>query len=147
MTVTTRCCEPIAASPPAVWAAIEHIESHVEWMADAVRIVPVGAARQGIGAEFSCETRVGPLRTMDRLVVTQWSPGERMAVAHVGAVRGEGTFALRAVGGGTEFCWDETLRFPWWMGGPIGERLARPALRRVWRQNLRRLRARVESAV
>jgi hypothetical protein len=145
MTVTTRCCETIAAPAPAVWAAIERIETHVEWMADAVRIVPIGAAREGVGAAFSCETRVGPLRTHDRLVVTEWVPGRLLAVAHTGAVRGEGRFTLRAVIDGTEFCWDETLRFPWWMGGSIGERLARPVLRRGWRADLGRLRERVES--
>ena len=146
MTVTTRCCETIAAPAPTVWAAIERIETHVEWMADAVRIIPLGALREGVGATFACETRVGPLRTRDRLVVTDWAPGERLAVEHTGAVRGEGRFGLRAVGDRTEFCWDETLCFPWWIGGPVGERLARPVLRRVWRGNLRRLRERVEAS-
>jgi Polyketide cyclase / dehydrase and lipid transport len=141
----TRCCETIAAPAPTVWAAIERVESHVQWMADAVRIDPVGPARQGVGAEYVCETRVGPFRTRDRLMVTDWAPGERMTVAHVGAVRGEGRFALRAVGDRTEFCWEEALWFPWWMGGPVGERLARPVLRRVWRGNLRRLRAQIEA--
>jgi hypothetical protein len=42
------------------------------------------------------------------------------------------------------FCWEEVLRFPWWMGGPLGERLAKPVLGHVWRTNLRRLQAIVE---
>jgi hypothetical protein len=145
VTIRTRCCETIAAPTETVWAAIEHLETHVEWMADAVRIVPLGARHGGVGAAFSCETRLGPLRTRDRLVVTDWVPGRLLGVAHTGAVRGEGAFGLRALGDGTEFCWDETLVFPWWMGGAVGERLAGPLLRRVWRGNLRRLRARVES--
>ena len=144
MTVAIRSCERIAAAPPVVWAAIEHLESHTDWMADAVRIEPRTTVRQGVGATFSCDTRVGPLRTRDVLVVTAWVPGQLLAIEHTGVVRGEGRFALAAAGAGTEFCWDETLRFPWWMGGPAGERLARPVLRRVWRANLRRLRERVE---
>ena len=43
---------------------------------------------------------------------------------------------------GTRFVWRERLRFPWWLGGPLGAFVARPVLRRVWRRNLRNLAAR-----
>jgi hypothetical protein len=39
----------------------------------------------------------------------------------------------------TRVTWDERLRFPWWLGGPVAGLVAAPVLRRVWRGNLRRL--------
>ena len=44
----------------------------------------------------------------------------------------------------TRFGWDERLRFPWFLGGPVGAVLAVPILTRIWRRNLANLRARVE---
>ena len=38
MTVEIRLCETIGVPPDAVWAAMEDIETHTEWMADAVAI-------------------------------------------------------------------------------------------------------------
>ena len=46
----------------------------------------------------------------------------------------------------TRFTWNERLRFPWWLGGAVGARLAKPVLRAIWRRNLRRLKAIVEAA-
>jgi hypothetical protein len=52
---------------------------------------------------------------------------------------------LRSLDGGeTQFSWDEQLTFPWWLGGPLGERLARPILERLWRGNVARLKAVIE---
>jgi hypothetical protein len=47
----------------------------------------------------------------------------------------------------TRFTWQETLHFPWWMGGPLGALIGgRVALAPIWRRNLRELRALVEAA-
>jgi hypothetical protein len=146
MTVTIRSHEQIAAVPARVWADVERIETHPEWMVDAERIEFRTAAHRGVGTEFTCVSRLGPLRTRDVLVVTEWEPGHSMTIEHRGAVHGIGRFVLdpTADGVATAFGWEETLRFPWWMGGPLGERLARPLFGRVWRGNLRRLRERFE---
>lgn len=146
MTVTIRVRTTMAAPPDDVWAHVERIETHTEWMLDAERITFRSARHQGVGAEFDCLTRVGPLHTTDRFVVTRWEPGVAMGIEHRGAVTGVGEFRLRPVRGGTntEFCWEETLRFPWWLGGAAGEQLGRPVLTRVWAGNLRRLKATIE---
>lgn len=139
MSVRIRRCVTIAAPPAVVWEVVEPLERHVDWMRDAARIDLVGGQASGVGTRLDVLTRVGPLRTRDRMEVTEWRPGEAMAIAHRGAVTGTGRFTLEAVGTGTRFCWDEHLRFPWWMGGPVGERAAAPVLRRVWAANLERL--------
>jgi hypothetical protein len=139
--VSTR----LSASPDDVWADLADVSSHVEWMRDAVAIRFVTATHEGIGTQFDCETKVGPLRLTDRMEITSWEPGRAMGVRHTGIVTGDGVFTLRALrGGGTRFRWSERLRFPWWMGGPVGAWLSVPVLMAVWRGSLRNLAARYE---
>lgn len=146
MSVTIRVCTAIAAPREAVWRSVERIETHTEWMLDAARITFRSARHEGVGAEFDCLTKVGPLRTTDRFVVTRWDPEVAMGIEHRGAVTGVGEFRLHplADGVGTEFCWEEILVFPWWLGGVAGEQLSRPVFTRMWTGNLRRLKAKVE---
>jgi uncharacterized protein YndB with AHSA1/START domain len=133
----------IPATPAQVWAAVEDLSTHTEWMADAETITFVTDQRSGVGTEFDCLTVVGPLRTTDRMRVTEWEPEAVMGIEHRGAVTGTGRFTLTAVPGGTRFAWAEKLRFPWWLGGPVGEVFGKPVLTLVWRRNLDRLRAHV----
>lgn len=133
----------VPARPAAVWADVRDIASHVEWMADAEAIRFTGPKRHGVGTAFDCDTRVGPFRLVDRMAVTEWDEGRVIGIRHVGLVEGSGRFTLRPTWRGhTRFTWTETLRFPWWMGGPIGAVVGRPVLRAIWKRNLRRLRAR-----
>jgi len=135
----------IDAPPRRVWEVVEPIERHVEWMNDAVEIRFTDHRTRGVGTEFDCETRVGPFRTTDRMVVTEWAPGRAMGIEHRGVVTGRGRFTLRRrPGNRTRFSWSERLRFPWWMGGPVGALAAWPVLRHIWRRNLRNLKAIVE---
>ncbi len=138
----------VAAPLEAVWAELEAIERHVGWMADAVAIRFLSEQRRGVGTEFWCDTKVGPLRLTDRMVITDWVDRRSVAVAHVGLVTGEGRLALSPVSGSvTKLSWDERLAFPWWLGGAIGGLAARPILSRLWRHNLASLRRIVEAQV
>lgn len=138
----------IAASPGEVWRAIEPIERHVDWMKDAVSITFTSTMHRGVGTRFDCRTRVGPLHTNDRLTVTEWDPGRVMGIEHQGVVTGRGRFTLaRRPRGRTRFTWTEELTFPWWMGGPAGALAAKPALRAVWKRNLRRLQHIIELGI
>ena len=141
MSLTIELCTDIPAPPDAVWAFVAPIHTHTRWMADAERITFLGPQMQGVGTEFDCLTRFGPLRTTDRMRVTEWEPGVAMGIEHRGAVAGRGRFTLAPMPGGTRFCWREVLTFPWWMGGAAGERAAKPVFERIWRANLDRLRA------
>jgi len=135
----------ISASPAEVWRVVESIEDHVDWMADAESIAFTGTARRGVGTSFDCVTKIGPLRTTDRMEITEWAPEKAMGIEHRGAVTGRGLFTLSKIPLlGTRFTWMEELTFPWWMGGPVGALAAKPVLRAVWRRNLRRLKHLVE---
>ncbi len=138
-----RVATVIDAPPRVVWADVRTIASHVEWMADAEAITFTSAAEEGVGTTFDCRTRVGPLHLTDRMEVTQWRERRSMGIRHVGLVTGEGRFTLRrARGGRTRFTWTEQLRYPWWMGGPIGGLVIDRVLALIWRGNLRRLASR-----
>jgi hypothetical protein len=131
------------APPDVVWADVEDIATHHEWMADAVAIRFLGEQRRGVGTRFECDTKVGPFRLTDVMEVTEWAPGRAMGVTHVGLVTGTGRFTLRRLRGGrTRFQWKERLRFPWWLGGPVGALAAKPVLTWVWRRSMRDLQRR-----
>jgi len=140
VTLHLHLCTDIGATPEEVWRAVEHVETHTAWMADAESITFVTEQHQGVGTAFDCLTKLGPLRTTDRMTVTEWEPAAVMGIEHRGAVTGTGRFTLQAGGAGTRFCWTEDLTFPWWMGGPLGEVAGRPVLSWVWKRNLERLR-------
>jgi hypothetical protein len=75
--------------------------------------------------------------------ITEWAPGKAMGVTHTGLVTGTGRFTLkRARGGRTRFQWKERLRYPLWMGGPVGAFLSKPVLTWVWRRSMRNLQQR-----
>lgn len=134
----------IPQPPEVVWADIEQLETHVEWMADAESIDFEGEQRRGVGTTMNVLTRVGPLTTTDVIRIVDWDPPRSMAVVHEGLVTGEGEFTLEPLSTGTRFLWAEELTMPWYFGGPLGGLVARPVLAWVWRRNLKRLAARFE---
>ena len=130
----------IGAPRNVVWEAVADVRRHSDWMADAAEIRLTSAQATGVGTTFECETRVGPLRTLDRMAVTDWEEGRLMGVKHHGLVTGVGRFRLEdQTDGGTTFIWEEELSFPLWAGGCVTAALARPVLAFIWRRNLRRL--------
>ena len=129
-----------------VWREVSSIADHVTWMEDAVEIRFTSSRTSGVDTTFACETRIGPIELTDHMRITEWVEGSVIGVEHTGVVRGTGRFTLAPTPDGrTVFSWDETLRFPWWLGGPVGEVSAAWVLRRVWRRNLDNLAARVRA--
>lgn len=123
-------------SPDTVWEELRHIERHVHWMHDAVRIEFTSPRREGVGTEFTCDTKVGPFRTRDVMTISEWSPPSVMGVTHHGLITGAGRFTLRTEDSGTLITWREELTFPWWLAGHLGALAAAPVLRAIWRRNL-----------
>ena len=136
----------IDAPPAIVWMTVETIEDHVDWMADAEAIRFTTDEHRGVGTAFDCETKVGPLRLLDKMRVTEWETARVMGIEHRGLVTGRGRFTLEAIANDrTRFTWTETLTFPAKMGGAAGALAAKPVLAQIWRRNLRRLKKIVES--
>ena len=130
-----------------VWAEAIDYASHTEWMRDARSISFEGEQREGVGTVLLIETRVGPLRTVDRFEITEVVPMRRVTGRHLGMFTGEGSFELSELGPGrTRFSWRERIRFPWYFGGPIGAWVGRVVLARVWRANLAALKQRIEGS-
>ena len=127
-----------------LWAELRQIDRHVNWMADAASITFQSEQREGLGTEFLCVTKVGPIKLTDVMTITSWENERAMGVRHSGIVTGEGTFTLTEQDQNSVLSWDENLSFPWWMGGKIGEFVAKPILTAIWRGNLRRLATFVE---
>ena len=135
----------IDAPVAVVWADVQDISTHVDWMQDAEEIRFLTDRTHGVGTRFECETVVGPFRLTDVMEITTWEHARAMGVHHQGIVSGTGEFGLRASGSTTVFSWVEQLRFPWYFAGPLGALVARPVLKSIWKGNLRRLKARIES--
>lgn len=125
-----------------VWRELSDLGSHAAWMRDAREVEFLGESTSGVGTRMRVATRIGPLRTNDILEVTDWLEGKSITVRHLGLVSGTGEFRLEG-SGPTVVIWEEKLRFPWWLGGPIAAIAARPILQRIWSGNLNRLAARI----
>jgi hypothetical protein len=142
--VMVRVSAEVPVGRELVWAELSSIERHVEWMLDATAIRFRDEQHRGVGTSFECDTKIGPIRLTDVMEITEWEPGKCIGVRHLGAVSGAGRFVLSDTSdGATLVAWDEQLRFPWWLGGAAGARLARPLFLALWKGNLRRLAQRV----
>lgn len=145
MRPVTNCILLPTAIEPA-WEEVSRLDRHAEWMADVDSIRFLSQARAGVGTRLAVGTRFGPFRTEDILEVVEWEPPRCIAVEHRGLFTGRGRFLLEPAGlGATRFTWEEQVRFPWFLGGPLGALAARPVFYLVWRRNLRRLRRRLSA--
>ena len=74
------------------------------------------------------------------MTVTEWVNVEIIAVDHTGIVSGKGKFRLEEIDeNSTKFNWEETLKFPLYLGGIIGEFFGAPILKLIWKKNLKNL--------
>ncbi len=145
---TIRVTIDIAASPTQVWEVVKDISDHVNWMKDAERIDFLTEQVSGVGTMFDCATKVGPFRLKDKMEITEWVDEKSMGVSHEGLVTGTGRFSLvETKSNETRFTWEETLHFPYWMGGPLRNPVGTRLLALIWRKNLKLLKEQVEASL
>ena len=101
-----RVAVEIDAAPSRVWQVVEPVERHIDWMHDAVAIRFTGEQTRGVGTEFLCDTKVGPIKLVDHMEITEWTAptGDGsdvtdgvMGVRHKGLVTGDGQFTLEPI--------------------------------------------------
>lgn len=135
---TIRISRHLESSREAAWRKLADLNSHPEWMKDALDIEFITDQTSGLGTKMRVPTRVGPFRTEDVIEVTDWVEGHSIKVEHKGLVSGTGEFEILEDGSRSVIVWSEDLSFPWWLGGPVTAWLAAPILRRIWKGNLNR---------
>jgi|TARA_B100001113_G_scaffold233939_1_gene192176 uncharacterized membrane protein len=140
MSKTIKVSTVINAPLKTVWNEVSRLENHTNWMNDAEKIDFLSENNSGMGTEMKVLTKIGPIKLYDYMTVTNWEVEKSIAVDHIGIVTGKGEFKLEEIDeNNTKFNWEETLKFPIYLGGIIGEFFGAPILKLIWRKNLKNL--------
>jgi hypothetical protein len=140
MSKTIKVSTIINAPLKTVWNEVSRLENHTNWMNDAEKIDFLSKNNSGMGTEMKVLTKIGPIKLYDYMTVTNWVVEKSIAVDHIGIVTGKGEFKLEEIDeNNTKFNWEETLKFPIYLGGVIGEFFGAPILKLIWRKNLKNL--------
>jgi uncharacterized protein YndB with AHSA1/START domain len=128
-----------------VWSVISDIPAQPRWMTDmkAVRMDTPGPV--GVGSRGEAWVRMFGVGVSDPVVITEFEPPHRFAVRHEGPFAGEGIITLESGADGTTTIvrWSESIVppvLPW-----LSAVALRPLFRAVFRADLERLTALVES--
>ncbi len=140
MSKTIKVSTVIEKPLDAVWDEVSVLKNHTNWMKDAVNIEFLTESNQGLNTKMKVLTKVGPIKLFDYMTVTEWIDKKSIGVDHVGIVTGKGKFTLKSLDENTtEFQWEETLKFPIYLAGPVGEFFGSPVLKYIWKNNLKGL--------
>ncbi|WP_161958436.1 SRPBCC family protein [Ornithinimicrobium cavernae] len=98
----------------------------------------------GPGWTFVAYTGLGPLSVVDRMVVTEWAPGEHFTIVKLGPVLDGGAEVhLMPEGSGTRVVWrEEIVPRPGWLGRHTA-RLTDPPMRWFLGRSLDRMAERI----
>ena len=128
-----------------VWNEVSKIENHSNWMKDAVNIDFQTEKKSGVGTKIKVLTKIGPIKLNDFMTFTKWEEKKSIGVDHIGIVTGKGEMQFEKVDENTtKFKWIETLKFPFYFGGPIGEIIGKPVIKLIWKENLKNLKKEIE---
>jgi uncharacterized protein YndB with AHSA1/START domain len=123
--------------PEVVWDLLTDWEKIGDWMLEASDFVVVSEMREGVGVEAESTVSIGGIKTRDRVRVIGWEPNQRLAIEHLGWVRGTGEFNLTPLRDGkTHVFWREDLQPPVGMLGAIGLSGFKPLMRGAFKRDL-----------
>ena len=101
--------------------------------------------RNTVGTKIKVLTKIGPIKLNDFMTFTKWEEKKSIGVDHIGIVTGKGEMQFEKVDENiTKFKWIETLTFPLYFGGPIGEIIGKPIMKLIWKENLKNLKKEIE---
>jgi len=128
-----------------VWEVLADWRRYPMWMPDVAWVSRVAGPDEGVGLELLVRTRVFGLPVAnDLMVVSGWEPGRRMAIRHMGVVRGPAEWVLSEVSEGTRFVWWEDVTMPPGAVGELALRMYWPWQRRMFRRSIENIRRLVE---
>jgi len=112
---------------------------------DAESIRFTTAARTGVGTEFICVTKVGPIRLTDVMSITEWKPCEAMASTTRVSSKGK-ALSLRSLPEMRHTFLGRAVDLPHLARRTLGSG-CNPILERLWRGNVVRLKRDRETAL
>lgn len=134
--------ETVEGPPEVVWALLTDWERQPDWMLEMSDVTVVSDHREGIGVEAEATVSVGGITTRDRVRVVGWEPGRRLAIEHLGWVKGLGEIFLTPLDEKrTHVFWREQLEPPIGMFGALGMTTMKPMMYRIFKKDLRVLAA------
>lgn len=141
-----RAVTHVEAPPERVWRLLADWERQAAWMVDASEVRVTGEVREGPGTCIVARTNVAGVEIDDPMVVTRWEPGRLIEVLHVGwPIRGIAWFGVDPTPYGARFEWAEELDPPLGPLGEVGGTFLRPAIERLLRRSVARLKRLAES--
>ena len=124
--------------PNVVWELITDWENQGDWMLEASDFVVTSGHREGIGVEAEATVKIAGISTRDKVRVTAWEPGRRLAIEHGGWVSGRGEIYRTPLGKDrTHIFWREELEPPLGALGALGLTGFKPVMKRIFTRDLR----------
>jgi uncharacterized protein YndB with AHSA1/START domain len=130
--------QTVPGPPEVVWDLITDWEHQDDWMLESKDFVVTSEHREGIGVEAEATIKIAGITTRDMVRVVGWEPNRRLALEHMGWVRGKGEIHLTPLGKDrTHVFWREELQPPLGMLGALGLTSFKPVMRRIFVRDLR----------
>jgi uncharacterized protein YndB with AHSA1/START domain len=130
--------QTVPGPPEVVWELLTDWEHQGDWMLEASDFVVTSDHREGVGVEAEATIRIAGMTTRDRVRVVGWEPNRRLAIEHMGWVRGKGEIHLTPLGKDrTHVFWREELEPPMGMLGALGLSGFKPVMRKIFLRDLR----------
>lgn len=134
----------IEAPPEAIWPFLVDWEQLHLWMKEGRGFRVTSPHREGVGVTAEATIRIGGITTTDPIRISRWEPPRTLEMEHLGWVKGSGLMQCLAHAAGTRIEWTETLIPPWGILGAAGMRLLKPLMKRIFVNDLLRLKDLVE---